>query len=450
MNKEIICVRNFFSKKSSCRFFIVAIIFSVILGFYSCNKGNTIGVEILSDDEKINVYFDSSTVFSAYTVSEDSLATFNQSYGIIGSYVDPVFGKSKAEFVAQARLSSSHVVFGDSIQADSIVLYLNYGILIGDYIENYYGDTTTMQEFKVYELSENIYKDSVYYSNLNIGNYFTEDNEIGSISFIPNPKTDSLSIRLIDELAERLLGLDSVNLANNDNFLDSFKGIYIATDYVTENGAILYFDILSGKTKITMYYTHETDGALEYDLWIDDKSSRINLFSHDYLGTVVENHLNDTINEADEVYIQSMSGTAALIKMEFGESFIDMAEQGVNINKAELIIHLADDVTSDDFRVPGQLFLSSVNSIGQPQLIDDFFISADHFDGNLYSTEKVYKFNIALYLNSLYDPDISKRKDNLGLYLFSSYNRVTANRLIIDNNKSGNSIELNIVYSDLK
>ncbi|MFC2121389.1 DUF4270 family protein [Bacteroidota bacterium] len=450
MNKILISDRNFFSKKNSCRFFIAAIIFSIISGFYACKKENTIGMEILPDDEKIQVYFDSSTVFSVYTFSEDSLTAFNQSYGIIGSYVDPVFGKAKAEFVSQVRLSSSHVIFGNNVEADSLILYFNYGILIGDYIENYYGDTTTLQEFRVYELTESIYKDSVYYSNLNIENYFTEENQIGSISFTPEPRTDTLSIPLSVDLANRLLSLDSVSLVDNDGFLNSFKGIYIATDFVSDDGAILYFDVLSGKTKMTLYYSSDTVSGLEYDFWIDDKSSRINLFSHDYLGTVVENHLNDTLNEAEKVYIQSMSGTKAFMKMELSEKFIEIADQGININKAELIIHIADDPTSEDFRIPGQLFLTAVNAIGEMEFIDDFFVSTEHFDGSYNSSEKVYKFNIALYLNSLYDPDISKRKDNLGFYLFPSFNRVTANRLIIDNNKSGNKIELNIVYSDLK
>ena len=374
MFKSNFRVGKFFKGKISFRLFIQVIIIIIIAGFLACNKDNIIGLEIQPDDEKINVYFDSSTVFSAYTFSEDSLTTSNQAYCLLGSYVDPVFGKSKAEFVSQVRLSSSHVRFGKNPKPDSLVLYLDYGILVGEILQYYYGDTLSPQNISVYELEKSIYYDSIYFSNHKIDAYYSPENEIGNLTYFQKSSMDSIAIPLSNELAERFLQADTLILDSNEGFLNFFKGLYLSTDYAENDGAIVYYDILSSKTKMTLYYSNDENDSLQYDFSINDKCSRFNLFDHNYSGAEIEEFINDSLVERDRLFIQSMSGTKAYLKIEFDEEFINKAMEGVSINKAEFVVHLAEDPTSVYFGKPSHLFLSAVNAIGQPVFLDDFYI----------------------------------------------------------------------------
>src|SRR5690606_36584888 len=77
-------------------------------------------------------------------------------------YLDPQFGTVKAGIVSQLRLSSSNVGSGQDnsgLDADSLVLSLAFN-------NSSYGyGALGAQTFKVYELSEDLSVDSLYYSN---------------------------------------------------------------------------------------------------------------------------------------------------------------------------------------------------------------------------------------------------------------------------------------------
>ena len=133
----------------------------------------------------------------------------------------------------------------------------------------------------------------------------------------------------------------------------------------------------------------------------------------------------------------------------FDETLLEKAETGISINKAELVFHIADDPSSENFKRPDNLFLTGINQAGQAEFLDDYYVSMDYFDGSYYSDEGVYKFNIARYIKALFDLDYSHRKDNYGLHLFNSFNRVISDRVILKSGLIEGSIRLNIVYSIL-
>jgi len=440
---------KFFLKNFSSHLILAFIIVQGVLVFSGCNKDNNIGLEVQPPGDKIHVFTDSSTTFSIYTVKEDPLTTTNHSYFMLGSYVDPIFGKSKADFMTQVLLTTSHLRFGENPVADSLVLYLDYGVLIGEDLQYYYGDTTTSQEIRIYEIEEDIYYDSTYYSNQNVENFYTPGNEIASLTYSPQPSRDSLAIPLSIDLANRILNADTTNLEDNTGFLEFFKGIYLQTDMAMSDGSIVYFDILSSKTRLTLYFSTDTEDSLKYDFDISDNCARFSLFEHDYEGSVVESSIDDTVNQTNEVYIQSMSGTKALVKFELNEELVELAQKGISINKAELVFEIANDPSSENFRPPDNLFMTSLNLAGQDEFLPDYYLSMEHFDGNYYSSQGVYKFNIARHIKTLLDPDFSRRKVNYGLHLFNSFNRVISDRLVLKGGLSEGSIKLNIVYSEL-
>ncbi len=404
--------------------FIYFIYFISILG---CKKeSNTIGLGVHPPEDKINVNFSDTTTLSVFTVCDDSVSSSNLSLNLLGSYIDPIFGDSKAEFLTHIRLSSINFDFGDNPDPDSIVLYLAY--------QNYYGNASIEQEIKVYKLTQDIDKDSVYYSNLNINSYYNSSDELAYINYYPDDSI--IAITLSNTLAEELL--DDVNsdiFTDDDKFVDFFKGLYIKTGQVPIDAAVVYYNLLSSESKMTLYY----NDTLSYDFVIDNECARINLFYHNYSSTNI-----DTTGTKDDsvVYVQSMGGVKAKIKFPYINNWSDSG--AISINKAELVIKVEDN-TTNDYAPPTKLLLTEIiNQEGEIDLLDDQYVGEDYFDGSYDSESNTYKFNIARHIQQLIDG-----KEDFGLYLFPADNRVSANRAILTSGKHSNKMKLLITYSKL-
>jgi hypothetical protein len=86
-------------------------------------------------------------------------------------YTTPILAAHKVPFTPQIRLPENNLNFS-AVKLDSIVLTLKYQNKTA-----FYGNTATTQTIKVYELSNSLYIDSVYYSNARPAYY---PQEIGS------------------------------------------------------------------------------------------------------------------------------------------------------------------------------------------------------------------------------------------------------------------------------
>ena len=58
------------------------------------------------------------------TVREDSLRSDELSLSLLGNYIDPEIGQTRAGFYSQVRLSSPDIDFGTNAVADSLTLSL--------------------------------------------------------------------------------------------------------------------------------------------------------------------------------------------------------------------------------------------------------------------------------------------------------------------------------------
>ncbi|TRZ73824.1 MAG: DUF4270 family protein, partial [Bacteroidetes bacterium] len=221
-------------------FFVVSLLAILIL--FSCKKDPyEIGLDLLPPSDTIKVKStDTCTVF-AYTVRVDSISTSNCSDLALGSINDPVFGKSTISLYTQVQPTSASVDFGTAPVVDSLILMLYYS--------GYYGDTTTQQRIRVYEVAGDLHIDSGYYSNRQIQVY---PNLLADLSFKPRPKDSikvgkamySAHVRLnlskqTNYLANKLLyGPPSV-YTSSAVFNTFMKGLYIETQPVNNGGALL-------------------------------------------------------------------------------------------------------------------------------------------------------------------------------------------------------------------
>ncbi|HIN39411.1 MAG TPA: DUF4270 family protein, partial [Flavobacteriales bacterium] len=224
------------------------------------------------------------------------------------------------------------------------------------------------------------------------------------------------------------------------------KGLYITTD-TSMPGGILYLDLVSPYTKLTLYYHDVDNDSMSFDFLIDAESARSNRFTHDYTGTEVGLQLQDPALGDSYVYVQPMAGVKVEIQI---PHLLDWVKnQNVAINKAELVLDVYDDGSLITYPNPENLFIlgAGVNTI-----ITDQYEGASFFGGTYDATYKRYSFNIARYVHEI----LYNGRENDGLYLIIPNNLlftgsvVSANRVVIGGPKnSEQKMSLNLIYTIL-
>lgn len=429
---------------------LISLLLLITAGIFisSCEEPDVIGLEVQPPGDQLNLEHTDTISLITYTMREDSIRSDETVLALAGQYSDPVFGVHSSSFYTQLRLASNNADFGANPVADSIVLTLVYKAV--------YGDTNTQQTIKVYELNQDIYRDSSYYSN----NSFVTGTLLGSKSFVPKPldsvKVDSvnkaphLRVTLSPQLAQRFIDVSgSSNLSDNAAFLQFFKGLYITISPSGNPGAILSFDLLNSLSQVTMYYKNNTNDSLRYNFVINENCARINHFNHHkyfYASSFLKSQVfGDTLKGDSILYLQSMAGLKVKIQYPFIKDLI--ANGKIAINKAELIIKLDDnDLTETDYAPPPQLVLLEEQS-GKIRFIIDQYEGISYYGGLYTASKKEYRFNIARHLQQILDG----QKDNLGLSLviWTADRPNKANRVVLNGSKRVDPIRLSISYTKL-
>lgn len=414
----------------------------IFLSFTSCTNSDEIGLNLTPPGDKFKYHVDSATVITASTLRQDSITSEKRTSSLLGCMNDPIFGRSTANLLAQLQLSSNEVDFGVNPQIDSAMLLLKY--------QGYYGDTTQLQSMRIYELTQNLYFDSTYYSNLNMTGFYNPAVTVGDFSYYPKPGQDSLMIRLSDELGNKLISTDTSNLSNNTTWLAFFKGLYFESQPVEQGGSIVYFDFTGGQSRLLLYYHNDADDSLKYEVVINSSSSWVNLFSHNYSGLPIANVINDSIGDNEKVYMQSMAGLRSHLKLELSDSIMSKINSGITINKAELIITIPDDPTVNSFGRPTSLSVYNATADGKNQYIEDLALGAAYYGGTFNSGTSTYRFNIGRHLQNILHPNSTQRIANNGMFLVITDERTSGSRLILKNGTVNGGMKLIITYTPVQ
>lgn len=419
-NTSIISISSFGQRR---KYFFITCLILVLASATSCTKeSDVIGLELQPESEILNAFITDTSTLITFPLLEDSIRTDHRVMllnNLVGSYTDPVFGRTTAGFYSQFRLTSSNVDFGTSPQLDSIVLSLAYS--------GYYGDTTTTQTISVYKMTETIHADSNYYST----NEFAIDNTmVGTLTFQPRPNTavlvdtatsaPQIRITLDPAFGNEILNAGAGNLTSNDTWLQFLPGLFIKSGDVFLNGAILYINYASSQTKLAIYY----NDSLQYNFEISASAARVNKYDHDYSISPIP--FSDTAQGSITSYVQSMGGVKTKIDLPYLNKLI---EQGpIAVNKAELIIKVADN-TTDIYSPHDRFVLFGSDSIGKNFVLPDQIasVTSSFFGGEYNASAKEYVFNIPRYVQQI----INGTRENYGLFLLASSPATNANRTII-------------------
>ena len=359
------------------------------------------GIQPISTE--LSVVFDDSTGLLTHSVREDSVRTDANviQTGILGSMLDPVFGRTTASIFTQFRLSENGQNFGTDAILDSLVISLRYS--------GFYGDTLAQQTIRVFEIGEDMDADTTYYSDDWLDYLETE---IGSVSFVPNLEDSvnvggslqlpQLRIRLSEEFGQKIIAADADVFDDNTSWLEFQKGILITSENAASGGGLMLFDMFSSLTSMTIYYrTGEPQDTLSFTFLSNSNCARFTAYEHnDYqdAGASFKAQIEgDTLMGQEMFYLQGMGGIKTRLRLPDIQEFFE--DGPVAINEAKLHLHIMDD--GNELAGPPQLALAMVDEDGNLLPLPDANEAGSYYGGSLSEDKTQYFFRISRFVQQV-------------------------------------------------
>ena len=394
---------------------------------FSCTDPNIIGLEVQPPSDAIIIDSKSDLIqFNMFTESTDSIRTDEASNLVLGSIAnDPNFLYSDADFCTQILLQQNSNDLGTNPIVDSVILSYTYS--------GYYGVLEDFTTLEVSELSERIYKDSMYYSNSEIIN--SPINLVESHTLNTSEQNPFLKIELSGSLGQKILDLGNDLLIDNETFLENFYGFAISSESFN---TMLYLNPDGSNSVLKIYYSNDESGSdtLSLDFDLGGNAARVNFFNSKPLSNLNQN--------LEQIYVQSMAGYNGKITLD-NLSILNDTLEGKAINKVTLSLPVFEDQSYPYYPAHDRLYLVRVNELGNDIFLTDYTIEGEvHFGGHLdtLSIPKKYTFNISRYFHRLLKNENGYTNQ---LRLLPAGAAVNANRTIID--QSG--VSIHIIYSKL-
>jgi hypothetical protein len=432
----------------------------LVIAILSCQKEPyTVGIDILPPADTLGVYQTDTVTVVAYTVLQDSVRTDKSTYGLLGATADPVFGKTTANVYTQVRLSTEGVVFGVNPVLDSLVLVFYY--------DGYYGDTNTLQHVKVWELSQDLYYDSSYYSNQTAESYnilladqFYKPRPKDSVKVLGTNVAPHLRINLSNKsnyLGNKILSAPQYILNSNTEFIKFVKGLRVQAFPVDDGGSFIKFKTSTLFSKLAVYYHNQESDSLRFDMVIDASAARFTEFNHyGYAGASPEFRqqvLNgDTTLGRDLLYVQAMGGCRIKLQMPYLRSLVKDGK--IAISNAQLVFENPSRDTT--VGVPASLSLYRLDSLGRIGFVIDQSEGTGYFGGTYVTKPRTYSFRLTRHIQDILTGDTTQNS-----YLYISpvdptknilyYNQVTLNGTSPFNPLlHGGRLKLNLIYTKLR
>lgn len=374
---------------------VLALIFFIaLISLSACRKKpEKIGSDLQPSNTLISVAFNDEQDIVTSTFTVPSLSTKQLNYAFIGNMNDPLFGNSNFDFFTQYSLTTSSLYWGEGAVADSVVLSLTYN--------GYYGDTTQQLTAKVFEISEMMYVDSTYKSNMVLE---CEPEELANYTFVPQPLTAPdtivdrgvLRIPIDISLANKLVEND---YEDDETFKNAFKGLRVMCDKNSVPASAITFNLTHSYSYLRVYYHIGTE-SFTYDFSVKSSDARYNHYTHDYSNSVIT--FNDTTNNA-KLYVQGAAGTRVWVKFPNLQEWANSLNNNVAINDAKLI--LSGAVTDDTVMyAPASKLVAAGAKFDTDTtyaILPDQYVGSDYFGGNYNADDGQVWFRITEYIQNV-------------------------------------------------
>lgn len=429
----------------------------------------------------------------AYSDQIESVQTNSLQKYLIGSFNDPIFGKTKASLLTQVRLRQTTHNFGTDPEIDSVVLSLPlFSSALNEdefRLDSIFGDGEVV--FKVYE-SKKLLRDidpgpegdfqasQAYYSDqLEEFSGVIEDEPL-AITEPFNPRdldklivleerrdsvnidTLNLSPRIRIKLPnsffqEKILNqIGTANLASNNAFVNSFRGLHIVAEEVNGNGAMIAFDIFVSEqndrnAEIIMYYRsmrqrpnfdpENEDEPEMAETWnkffLDLNGISVNFFDNSEGFTLPPQNIE---TGEEYFYIKGMQGIGGVIEIFSGpdsdgdgvpDELQELRERNVMVNEANLMLYLNENFATSEENRPQRIIVHDIkNNLVLLDYVTDGTTSSNpvtsrvnHLgpltkdDNDRYS----YRIRLTNYINDIINNDSTNLK--IGVFVTENVNQ---------------------------
>lgn len=440
------------------------------LALQSCNKADLTGSDILPADDVLNTVFTDTTTLRTATVTGDSLIVFrianNSQSGIVPSKImvgllnDPVFGKTVADVHMNLLPAVAYGTDYSDVTIDSVVLYLPYSS--GDTL-GLYGDFTSPQSLRVYELAEAMDFNTVYYSD----KYFNVGSKVGEIlGFTPDFTTkqpaltevyDTLTnahirfdtvanvfinpqarIKLDGALGSRILTYIKESSTDAD-FLQKLRGVRIIPDVY--NTGMFGFDITSTDCRLSVHYTRQSfsgkyiKGSVSLVPYKDVTQVKVVHLQNKYESGEVQSYIDNPSAGDELVFVQGTKGLFTKIEMPNITNLHD-----VIINRAELEVTIVDE-SNNKFPPPAKILVGYLDSEGNYLVIGNTETAVTKY------SPKKYKIDLSTYVQDVIDGV----NTNYPLFLIVSNRVQDPSRAVLGGCKHPQyPMKLNLTYTQLQ
>ena len=448
---------NFYSffrfNSVSNKFFLIlrtALFVMSVLLVISCEENPTkIGSELLPSNDFVTVSSTDTLSVWSYTLYNNSVPTNDPSVAFIGDVYDPYFGTTTTEFVSQLRLGGAWK-YGP-VTIDSVKMNLRLLTVKG-------GSTSEIHYLKMSEIADQIYTDTLYYSD-------TQPNTTGFETTVQLPQLkpdtiNTISVSLPVEFGEYLIRDTTKFFYSNTkpDFRSWFKGLYFrltpSTDPLLFTFSLVNQSSTGGSyNNFFVLYMHDTaDVKIRYYFILDPKhpNAGYNKFDRDFSTADPDKmiqHINDYTYRDTLSYLQALNGVYTKIVFPGLDSLKEeFSKSRFSINKARIIIPAYYD--GDQFTVstvPSKLSLRYTDKDGDKQYVPDYEIDANNkfFDGTLHKTDSAYYFNIPTYIQNYLEDKNNEYQPELDIYLGQS----GLNSVILKANSNTAPVKFELTYT---
>lgn len=373
--------------------------------FSACDNDENMGTELMPETDHPIIVVTDTIDIKAETILDDTVYSTNQSHLLVGSFTDPVFGKTDAAFFAKFS-NTSYGKFPSKTICDSVILTIG----LDSTALHFYGDTLAKSSIDIYTLTSKIYADSSYYSNFKYKEIIS-NSPIASTEFIPTQTKKEIRFSLPLDFGKKV-----INCSRDTTFDKNFFGLCFTSG--SESSCIIKSSRNNNNIKYCVYYHLEGDTAsTAVTFSVASTNACASFFTHDYTGTnIPSNSESDTL-----MYLQSMSGTKIKIDLSDIRKYSKLEQKRFSLMRADLILPV-DSVLSD---IKAFSPISQITCIGNKKEDGSLkyfeeFLSYDSYNGtqirsnNFESTRCRYNVNLTtrvIDLLKLYSKDIEPDYD---------------------------------------
>ena len=388
----------------------------------ACQISNDeLGEDLLPPGDDVFLYHDTIFDIHAWPVESTPVITSEinfdpESLYLLGNWQDTIVGSAVASIVTQIN-TNPNFVSGPNMSIDSVMLFL--------YVSDYVGEMSQEITVSLYEFTERIFMDSVYYSDYDIEGKYNPV-PLAVKSFLPSDQ-DTLDMLITDQqFIDKWLALEDSTYTKSDSvFKDYFNGFYITASSAAPGGAMARVQLSSDYSLLSVKYANdstEVDTTAGPDFrWTrfsieEFYSQKINIFEHDFSGTSLAGFLDNDSARIPYAYVQGMAGVNTRLQFTTLEEWMNQAP--IAINSARLIFEVVPEEESGILYedLPDRLMIGTILEDESFQPLYDYVILANNSnqsafggyknavsEGLFYDTTYVYSFNMGLHFQSMVD-----------------------------------------------